>query len=142
MMQSTRGNSVKVINLIATLIFNAACSFGAQDDILSCNPAMLEPCPGDHQICNQTTKICDCLPDFVRVEKNCEPPSNDYPAKHSATAAVVTIFTLALVICGLVLIVRKYNLIEYLRQKINLKRNGDIMYEDVMIGQDDPPLTP
>lgn len=71
----------------------------------------------------------------------CEDPSYDYSA-HNATAAVVTIFTLALVICGLVLVIRKYNLIEYLRQKINLKRNGDVMYEDVMIGQDDPPLTP
>lgn len=66
----------------------------------------------------------------------------DAGSSHDATAAVVSIFTIALVVAGLVLVIRKYNLIEYIRQKINLKRNNDIMYEDVMIGQDDPPLVP
>lgn len=93
-------------------------------------------------MCNVTTHLCDCIPGYVMVDKRCEEPGHDYTSHHEATAAVVTIFTLALVICGLVLVIRKYNLIEYLRQKINLKRNGDVMYEDVMIGQDDPPLTP
>lgn len=63
-------------------------------------------------------------------------------ARHGATAAVVSIFTLALLAAGLFLVIKKYNLIEYVRQKINLRRGNDVMYEDVMIGNDDPPLNP
>lgn len=69
-------------------------------------------------------------------------PISSYASSHDATAAVVSIFTIALVVFGLVLVIRRYNLIEYVRQKINLRRNNNIMYEDVMIGQDDPPLVP
>lgn len=69
-------------------------------------------------------------------------PLSSYASSHDTTAAVVSIFTIALVVCGLVLVIRKYNLVEYVRQKINMRRNNDIMYEDVMIGQDDPPLVP
>lgn len=79
---------------------------------------------------------------FVRIGDDCSLPKPDVPADHGATAAVVTVFTLALLICGLVLVVRKYDLVDYVRQKINQRRNNDIMYEDVMIGQDDPPLSP
>lgn len=63
-------------------------------------------------------------------------------SSHDVTTAVVSIFAVALILGGLVLVVRKYNLIEYARQKIDSRRNNDVTYEDVMIGQDDPPLSP
>lgn len=61
---------------------------------------------------------------------------------HGGTIAVAVIFTLALLIGGLILVIRKYNLMQYVQQKITLRRGHDVMYEDVMIGQDDPPLSP
>ncbi|KPJ14082.1 hypothetical protein RR48_02683 [Papilio machaon] len=109
--------------------------------ILSCNVTSLEPCPGENQFCNQTTRSCECLEGFYQVGDECQTPSS-YMSNHDVTAAVVSIFAIALIVCGLVLVVRKYNLIEYARQKINSQRNNDVMYEDVMIGQDDPPLSP
>lgn len=77
------------------------------------------------------------------VGDECDTPDSNHsyvPPSH--TAAIITVFTLVLIAFGLVLIVRKYNLVEYARQKINLRRNNDVMYEDVMIGNDDPPLSP
>lgn len=126
---------------IAAIILNLIhCAY--TDNILSCNVTALHPCPGEHKICNESTGRCECLPEFTLVDDVCEPSNSYLPPRHTTTAAVVTIFTLALVVCGLVLVIRKYNLIEYARQKINMRRNNDVMYEDVMIGQDDPPLTP
>uniref|UniRef100_A0A1E1W005 EGF-like domain-containing protein n=1 Tax=Pectinophora gossypiella TaxID=13191 RepID=A0A1E1W005_PECGO len=133
--------SFTATDIVATLLLNLIhCSYAA-DHILSCNVTALEPCPGYNQICNETSHQCECMPGFSRYEEHCYEP-DDMPTAHHTTAVLVTIFTLALLICGLVLVVRKYNLIEYVRQKINLRRNNDIMYEDVMIGQDDPPLSP
>lgn len=103
---------------------------------------VLEPCPGNNQICNETTHQCGCIPGYVLIGEDCEVPDDSVDTGHYLTTAVVTIFTLALVICGLYLVIRKYDLIEYVRQKINMRRNNDVMYEDVMIGQDDPPLSP
>lgn len=79
---------------------------------------------------------------FVLIGEECELPGDNADSAHFLTTAVVTIFTLALVLCGLYLVIRKYELLEYVTQKINLRRNNDVMYEDVMIGQDDPPLSP
>ncbi|XP_059061196.1 uncharacterized protein LOC131854089 [Achroia grisella] len=126
---------------IAALILNLIhCVYS--DHILSCNVSAIHQCPEEHKFCNEKTGQCECLQGFTLVEKHCEPSESALTTRHTATAAIVTIFTLALVICGLVLVVRRYNLIEYIRQKINLRRNNDVMYEDVMIGQDDPPLSP
>ncbi|XP_068627832.1 uncharacterized protein [Battus philenor] len=111
------------------------------EHILSCNVTSLAPCPAENQFCNETTRSCECLEGFYQVGDECQTPSS-YMSSHDVTAAVVSIFAVALIGCGLVLVVRKYNLIEYARQKINSRRNNDVMYEDVMIGQDDPPLSP
>lgn len=78
---------------------------------------------------------------FYQVGDECQTPSS-YMSSHDVTTAVVSIFAVALILGGLVLVVRKYNLIEYARQKIDSRRNNDVTYEDVMIGQDDPPLSP
>lgn len=108
-----------------------------------CNKTALDPCPGDNQICKEATSECVCKEGFVFVGVDCEPPDSGHDRPdHTATTAIVTIFALVLVMCGLVLVVRKYNLVEYVRQKINSRRNNDVMYEDVMIGNDDPPLSP
>lgn len=79
---------------------------------------------------------------FAFVEDDCETPSAAEPYHHGATVSIVTIFALVLIVSGLVLVIRKYNLVDYIRQKINQRRNNDVMYEDVMIGNDDPPLSP
>lgn len=102
----------------------------------------IEPCKGLHQICNGTTLRCDCMEGFAFVEDDCETPSAAEPYHHGATVSIVTIFALVLIVSGLVLVIRKYNLVDYIRQKINQRRNNDVMYEDVMIGNDDPPLSP
>lgn len=78
----------------------------------------------------------------MRIGDDCETPDTSGSSYSGATIATVTIFTLALLIAGAVLVIRKYNLIEYVRQKIQTRRNNDVMYEDVMIGNDDPPLSP
>lgn len=99
-------------------------------------------CTGANQFCNETAHECQCNNGFIWVGEDCEEPDSDSSGPHSAAAAVIAIFTIALVICGLYLVIRKYNLVEYARQKINARRNNDVMYEDVMIGHDDPPLSP
>lgn len=78
---------------------------------------------------------------FTLVGDICE-PSNTEPTSHTATTVIITLFTVALIICGIVLVFRKYDLLSHLRQRLNFRRNNDVMYEDVMIGQDDPPLSP
>lgn len=117
------------------------CVFFLTEHIRSCNDTLLGTCP-EHQSCNSTTLQCDCLRGFVRVGDDCETPGDESTSHSSATIATVTIFTLALLIAGAVLVIRKYNLIEYIHQKIEARRNNDVMYEDVMIGNDDPPLSP
>lgn len=115
--------------------------FFLTEHILPCNVTSIEPCPGYYQFCNETSLRCECIDGYYRVDDKCQTPSA-YMSSHDVTAVVVSIFAVALIVCGLVLVVRKYNLIEYARQKINSRRNNDVMYEDVMIGQDDPPLSP
>ncbi|KAM3958235.1 uncharacterized protein ACR2FA_007791 [Aphomia sociella] len=131
---------VRTFDIAAILLNLIHCAYS--DHILSCNVTSLPPCPGEHMVCSEATNQCECLQGFTLVGEECESSDSYSPPSHTAIAAVVTIFTLALVICGLVLVVRKYNLVEYARQKINMRRNNDVMYEDVMIGHDDPPLSP
>ncbi|KAJ2938796.1 hypothetical protein O0L34_g18419 [Tuta absoluta] len=127
-------------DIVATLLLNLIHCAYAADHILSCNVTDLEPCPS-HQYCEQASGKCVCVKGYTRVGEECMLP-DDVPSMPHSTAALVAIFTLALITCGLVLVIRRYNLIEYVRQKINSRRNRDIMYEDVMIGHDDPPLSP
>lgn len=115
--------------------------FFLTDHILSCNESLLYQC-GANQKCTAATHQCDCLEGFIRVGDDCEASADDTGSDNGATIAIVTIFTLALLITGAVQVVRKYNLIEYIRQKIEARRSHDVMYEDVMIGNDDPPLSP
>ncbi|XP_045492532.1 uncharacterized protein LOC123691978 [Colias croceus] len=130
---------ITVIEIIATILLNLIHCTNTEH-ILSCNTSSLEPCPGKNEVCKYDQ--CVCPDDLVREGEDCLFPTPDSAASHDVTAAIVSIFTIALVIVGLVLVIRKYNLIEYVRQKIDLRRNNDVMYEDVMIGQDDPPLSP
>lgn len=83
-----------------------------------------------------------CDKGFVFVDEQCVTPSHHSSGTHGVTTAIITIFMLVLLASGVVLVVRKYNLIELARQKINSRRSNDVMYEDVMIGNDDPPLSP
>ncbi|VVC91108.1 unnamed protein product [Leptidea sinapis] len=129
---------IRSIDVIA--IFISFVHYSYTDHILPCNTTLLEPCPGNQLICKHNECVCD--DGFVKDDDTCVPSNQISYGSLDATAAIVTIFTIALVVVGLVLVARKYNLIEYVRQKINLRRNPDVMYEDVMIGQDDPPLRP
>ncbi|XP_028039522.1 mucin-like protein [Bombyx mandarina] len=129
------------IDIIAAFTLNFL-QYVTSDHILPCNVTAIEPCKGKNEVCVQKTLQCVCEKGFIRVGDDCEEPSDDTGGPHGATAAIVSIFTIALIVCGLVLVVRKYNLIEYMRQKINQRRTNDVMYEDVMIGNDDPPLSP
>ncbi|XP_013196943.1 uncharacterized protein LOC106139975 [Amyelois transitella] len=125
---------------VAALILNLV-HFAYTEHILSCNVTSIDPCPGDNQQCNQVTGRCECVKGFTMTDEDCKPESAS-PPSHATAAALVTLFTLALIAGGLVLVIRKYNLVDYVRQKINQRRNNHVMYEDVMIGQDDPPLSP
>lgn len=117
--------------------------FFLTDHILSCNVTQLGACPGDYQVCNETSQQCYCLDGYYRSGDFCyDKATLSDSSEHDVTAVVVSIFTIALVVTGLVLVIRKYNLIDYVRHRINLRRSNDVMYEDVMIGQDDPPLVP
>ncbi|XP_045764099.1 uncharacterized protein LOC123866505 [Maniola jurtina] len=132
---------IRIIDIIATILVNFVhCVF--TEHILSCNVTQLGSCPGNYHVCNETSLQCYCLEDYIQYGNGCIAKSEAYNTDHDATAAVVSIFTIALVVVGLVLVIRKYNLIDYVRHKINQRRNNDVMYEDVMIGQDDPPLVP
>ncbi|KAL4704697.1 hypothetical protein ACJJTC_011481 [Scirpophaga incertulas] len=112
------------------------------ENILSCDVHSVEPCPGENQICIEKTKQCVCKEGFTLVDENCLAPSPDSSSSHTTTTIIVVIFTLALLVCGLVLVFRKYNLVNYIRQQINLRRGNNETFENVMIGQDDPPLSP
>lgn len=129
---------LKNIEILAPLLLNLI-QYGCSEHILPCNDTLLITGCSANEKCNSTTLQCDCLRGFVRVGDDCEEPG----VPHSgATIATITIFTLALLVAGAILVIRKYNLIEYVQQKINSRRNNDVMYEDVMIGNDDPPLSP
>ncbi|XP_041973176.1 uncharacterized protein LOC121728913 [Aricia agestis] len=132
---------IKAVELLAILALNFL-RYASSDNILPCNATEIGGCPGKHQKCIQETGQCACLDGYVMHDGECLDGSSDPYSAHDTTAAVVSIFTISLVVVGLVLVIRKYSLIEYVRQKINLRRNNDVMYEDVMIGQDDPPLVP
>uniref|UniRef100_A0A2A4JIJ8 EGF-like domain-containing protein n=1 Tax=Heliothis virescens TaxID=7102 RepID=A0A2A4JIJ8_HELVI len=131
---------LKTIDILATLLLNLI-QYGCSEHILSCNETVLEACP-DNQRCSASSHECECVEGFVRVGDDCETPADASGSHNGATVAIATIFTLALLITGVVLVVRKYNLIDYVRQKIEARRTHDVMYEDVMIGNDDPPLSP
>jgi hypothetical protein len=115
--------------------------FFLTENILSCNVTSLEPCPGANQICSALTRQCICKEGFALVDDNCVAP-NFNPPSHTTTAVIVSIFTIALLICGVVLVFKKYDLANYIRQRINVQRTNNNTYEDLMIGQDDPPLSP
>lgn len=110
------------------------------EHILPCNSTLLGTCTGKNEVCKDNQ--CECDDDFVRYYDDCVPQETATTAKYDVTAAIISIFTISIVIVGLVVVIKKYNLIEYVRQKIELRRSHNVMYEDVMIGHDDPPLSP
>lgn len=99
-------------------------------------------CLGKNQKCSAELHKCVCLDGYVMDDGQCVEPDSEPFMAHDTTAVVISIFTISLVVVGLVLVIKRYSLMEYIRRKINLRRNTDVMYEDVMIGQDDPPLVP
>lgn len=111
------------------------------EDFLSCSINSLKPC-SKNQICNGTTSKCDCDIDFVKEGTECVKFLDEVPAYHRGTIAVTAIFSVALLLFGFILIAKKYKLLDYVRDKINYRRTNEVMYEDVMIGQDDPPINP
>ncbi|XP_028173734.1 uncharacterized protein LOC135073426 [Ostrinia nubilalis] len=130
---------LRTVDFAAILLNLAYCAHS--EHILPCNVSSPEPCPGENEVCVQQTGQCVCKAGFVFVDDNCAPEGTD-TSSHTATIVIVSLFTLALLVCGIVLVFRKYDLLNHIRQRINLRRNNDVMYEDVMIGQDDPPLSP
>lgn len=73
----------------------------------------------------------------------CECPAQGcrhVPDVTSAVPAVLTVLTLTLLLGGAALLTWKYRLLQKLRER--LQRRHHVMYEDVMIGQDDPPIDP
>lgn len=131
----------KSVDIIGILALNLL-QYTYADHFLFCNSTSYNACEGLNQFCNETTAECECLKGFIRTGDDCEKPGEDITSGNGSTAVLVSIFTVALVLCGLFLVVRKYNLLDYVRQKINSRRNNEVIYEDVMIGNDDPPLSP
>ncbi|XP_047519800.1 uncharacterized protein LOC125059423 [Pieris napi] len=127
------------IEIIATISLNLL-QCARTEHILPCNTTLMGQCTGNNEICKENK--CECDDDFARYYDECVPQEAATTARYDVTAAIISIFTISIVIVGLVVVIRKYNLIEYIRQKIELRRSHNIMYEDVMIGHDDPPLSP
>ncbi|CAK1551500.1 unnamed protein product [Leptosia nina] len=132
------GSTIIEINLVAIFLNFIQCAL--TEDIRPCNMTILGQCPGKNEICKQSK--CECDVGFLRYYDECISKVTDISSRYDVTAAIISIFTIAIVTVGLVVVIRKYNLIEYVRQKIELRRTHNIMYEDVMIGHDDPPLSP
>ncbi|CAG9791701.1 unnamed protein product [Diatraea saccharalis] len=129
---------IKVVDIVVVLVNLVYCVYS--EHILPCNVSALYPCQGQNQVCNQLTRQCVCKSGFTFVNDSCEIPSED--SRHTVTGIVVSVFTIALIACGIILVFRKYDLANYIRQKISMRRNNTAAYEDVMIGHDDPPLNP
>lgn len=100
--------------------------------------------------------ICQCLPGYISLNNDCirnktdqlpktHPTQsnpvveNDVRQNHLAIVIVIPVLLL-LVLIGTGIVVRKYNLVNWIRNKINQR---DTPYDEVMIGQDDddPPLS-
>lgn len=96
---------------------------------------------------------CDCMPGYTKlndacVRNNSEPSARVQPDKpktestdtsnHLAVSIVVPLVLIAM-IAGSIVLVRKYNIAGWLREKIAQRESP---YDEVMIGQDDddPPL--
>lgn len=108
----------------------------------------------DHEYCNNG--VCKCLPGYHGVDGKCvRKDSKDnsveidtvdvdkYVSKdnqsHLAIVIVVPIL-LIIALIGSVVVVKKYNIVNWIRNKIHQR---DTPYDEVMIGQDDddPPLS-
>lgn len=129
---------IKFADVIVPLVLNLV-HFASSRDFLPCNVSDLFPC-ADKEICDTGKKECVCVDGYSRDEDECVPSSE---VSNSVFTAIVTIIlALIMMIGALVLLTRKYNLVEYVRRKLNLPNDDDIVYEDVMIGHDVRPVTP
>lgn len=137
---------------ILPLLFNIV-NLGLCDDAPSCSVNKItRVCEGPHRICREDTQKCVCVSGYnlVRVNSETSPDgymcvssnlTTDTSSNHKTTVIIVALFTTCLVLCGLFLLVHRYKFMDYIRQKIMMRRHNEILYEDVMIGQDDPPIT-
>lgn len=102
----------------------------------------------DTEVCND--KKCVCLPELTRLNetycvKNKSSPNysslvyND--GNGSLVAGIVIPFCLILLVISAVYISKKYNIFDWIRQKVYQRNNN---YDEFMIGQDidddDPPI--
>lgn len=117
-----------------------------------CEASDLLACGGVTGIlCNEKTGKCECQDGYefdpfnTDLENACVMyPSNKVlptPEGHSWTMAIILLLTFVLNVCALVFIVRRYHLVRWFRQKLFTRRDSGVTYEDVMIGQDDPPIS-
>lgn len=107
---------------------------------------------GEHELC--VDGHCQCEPGYTFLNNECsrngsdpspriQPIQPDAPQvdKHSHLAvAIVVPVILILITIGSIMMVRKYNLVSWVRSKIHQRETP---YDEVMIGQDDddPPLS-
>lgn len=130
-------------------MFILYCCFTAER---KCNLKLLEETECyENELCNELN-ICECLPDYVRVnETYCEKKSttNHSTANYSSlvdnhgsgslvAGILIPTLLIAIIVCA-VYATRRYQLMHWIRNKF--RRNNE-NYDEFMIGQDDddPPL--
>ncbi|XP_077300323.1 uncharacterized protein LOC143921071 [Arctopsyche grandis] len=132
------------------LLLHAALATVAME-LPNCDPMEIGACNSSNLLCNENTRRCECLGhlhfnkhsealDAACVEELPTDVLSTPSESNHATTVIVVLFFIGLIVSGLVLAVRRYNLIHWFRQKIISRRDNNVMYEDVMIGQDDPPI--
>lgn len=121
-------------------------------ELPTCDSVKLGSCGHPNLVCQDGTNKCKCAFGFLFNNKSetlddacLKTLSSNTPADKSshnpATTIIVTLILLALIVTALVFTVRRYNLMHWFRQNVISRRDNNVMYEDVMIGQDDPPIT-
>ncbi|RZB66622.1 hypothetical protein BDFB_008677 [Asbolus verrucosus] len=124
----------------------------------NCDPKdLVNPQCSDTQVCDETSRTCECKPGFKKVnETHCEsvnsqilhttPNTSSLVANHSSGSIVAGILIplfLILFVIYAIYVSRKYKLVSWFRRKMHQRNNN---YDEFMIGQDqdpeddDPPL--
>ncbi|XP_044746296.1 uncharacterized protein LOC123307884 [Coccinella septempunctata] len=113
---------------------------------------------GELEICDENTNSCQCAPGYNRVENSCKKavslptpngditlPNNSELVNHhtstSISGVLMFIFIIFINIIIVVYVVKRFNLVHWMRNKINSWNRSN--YDEFMIGRDvddDPPL--
>lgn len=111
----------------------------------------------DSEICDENYNSCQCAPGFKQNDNYCikveeipradgdvSPPNNSELVNNHTSSSVPSILLWIFICVNIIIViyvVRKYNIINWMRNKINSFRRSN--YDEFMIGQDvddDPPL--